>query len=363
MNVHAKNVPEKHFISMGLTPDVTRKRYDVVVSGAGPAGCIAAHLLSRTHSVLLVEEKQAGAAKPCGGLLAQEGILALADIGLEVPASTTELPARLSCRIVDEDHESLEVCLPQTVLNTDRSALNAWFRELVSEQITRLYSFAVIDVQRRGTALDLVLCGASQRYPVNCDYLVVAEGAGSRTRRKLVKSLPPFRTATQVVSPPVRGLESFYMIYSEMITDFYIWVIPKSAHTVVGTGLRRPQGTRQTSVRICHFLRERRGWELSPSEVSRSLLTDFRSETDLWFGDGHILCIGEAAGLVSPSSGEGISYAVRSASMAAKIVLSDGAACDLRDESHGLIEELKDKRRRADLIAQPGQRESYLQLH
>jgi flavin-dependent dehydrogenase len=56
------------------------------------------------------------------------------------------------------------------------------------------------------------------------------------------------------------------------------------------------------------------------------VLTRPRSREQLWWGRERVLAIGEAAGLISPFSGEGVSYALSSAEAAAFAVLSGGGA-------------------------------------
>jgi flavin-dependent dehydrogenase len=119
--------------------------------------------------------------------------------------------------------------------------------------------------------------------------------------------------AWEVIETP--GPSDAYFIYDDAITDWYGWVIPKGTRTDVGIAADARRGgvpferfkSRVDAVMGLHGTGVRRA----------ALLTRLHSQREIHLGEGRILLAGEAAGLVSPSSGEGISYALRSALLAA----------------------------------------------
>jgi flavin-dependent dehydrogenase len=100
-------------------------------------------------------------------------------------------------------------------------------------------------------------------------------------------------------------------IFNPDVTDFFAWTIPKDGHILLGAALRKENAAvafaalKRSLARSC-FAEDRR--------VKRegSLLVRPHRMSDIRLAGDHAFLIGEAAGLVSPSSGEGISYALKS---------------------------------------------------
>jgi flavin-dependent dehydrogenase len=102
-------------------------------------------------------------------------------------------------------------------------------------------------------------------------------------------------------------------IFDSALTDFYIWMIPKSPQLIVGGAF--PLGTNVSSA--MQTIKEKL------ASLGLHLGTPFKREAgqilrplrqpSLCFGDARTMLIGEASGLISPSSAEGISGALVSA--------------------------------------------------
>jgi len=71
-----------------MDSSMTKKRYDVIVIGAGPAGTTAArHCALKGLDTLLIEKKEFPRYKPCAGGVSQWAVSAL---GLGLPAELVE---------------------------------------------------------------------------------------------------------------------------------------------------------------------------------------------------------------------------------------------------------------------------------
>jgi flavin-dependent dehydrogenase len=103
----------------------------------------------------------------------------------------------------------------------------------------------------------------------------------------------------------------------------YIWIFPRCGHLSVGIcGKGEPAGSLRQ--RLERFMNER-GLSLQGARFYSHLLPSLNSSS--WLnnrvgGDGW-LAVGDAAGLVDPITGEGLYYALRSAELAARALLSD----------------------------------------
>jgi flavin-dependent dehydrogenase len=111
----------------------------------------------------------------------------------------------------------------------------------------------------------------------------------------------------------------FSSLFDPEITDYYCWTIPKDDHLIIGAALPPRDRTAERfellkhKLRACglHFgkrIRREAAFLLRPL-AARQVST----------GNTGIVLLGEAAGWISPSSAEGLSYAFRSALALAQV--------------------------------------------
>jgi flavin-dependent dehydrogenase len=111
---------------------------------------------------------------------------------------------------------------------------------------------------------------------------------------------------------------SFTALFDPEITDFYSWIIPKNDSLIVGSALAPGASA---SIKFEQFKQKLRryGFEFGRSiDKSGALLLRPLNVSRIYNGRNNIALIGEAAGWISPSSAEGISYAFRSAAALAE---------------------------------------------
>jgi geranylgeranyl reductase len=107
-------------------------------------------------------------------------------------------------------------------------------------------------------------------------------------------------------------------VFDADLTDFYGWTVPKRGDLLAGIAVPGGQGAAATFDEFVNRLRTggfRFGAELSRASAAISRPTNI---LQLCPGNGGVLLAGEAAGFISPSSAEGISYALSSAALLAR---------------------------------------------
>ena len=295
--------------------------YDVAIVGAGPAGATLARLIGAEYRVLLVDRRRLDVdpsddmlRKPCGGLLAPAAQRELARQGLGVPRSVATGPQLFGVRTVDLAAD-LERLYQRFYLNVDREAFDRWLVSLVPDNVERCFGWNLTGLEADPDAPTLHFRTAENgRATVRARYVVGADGANSAVRRYAYGKEPSPRSYVGVQALlGSAGQEPHYGAYFDSrITDFYGWTVPKGDHLLVGLALPAGGGAGAAFDRFVAELRTQ--GLVAGSELSRQAAPISRP-TQPWHlltGYGRVLLAGEAAGFISPSSAEGISYALTS---------------------------------------------------
>jgi geranylgeranyl diphosphate/geranylgeranyl-bacteriochlorophyllide a reductase len=298
--------------------------YDCVIVGAGAAGCAAAMSLPRGTRALMVDRAAAGAGRCCGGLLAPDGQAALAALGLRLPDDVRVRPEPQTVHVTDLDSGRNQT-YRRNYINLDRAGFDAWLLNEACKHAefrgaTRLVGFRAGDGPQPPGEVTIRLASARGEETVRTRLLVGADGAGSAVRRAAFpdRPAPPLMLAIQVVlaSPDPPAVHE--VLFASRLTDYYAWAIPKPGAVLVGAAFSEVRGAREKFEEILAWFRNLRGLGGEIVERSARRLTRPRRRSDLMPGAGPVILAGEAAGLVSPSSGEGLSFALMSGQAAGR---------------------------------------------
>jgi flavin-dependent dehydrogenase len=337
--------------------------YDLVVVGAGPAGATLARLAGSHLRTLVLERRPAvpdapgpRASKCCGGLLAPEAQRALAALGLGVPREVLAGPQLFAVRAVDVA-SGRERHYPRHYLNVDRGRLDAWLRALVPPCVELRHGARVTSLRDEGDAVAVALEWPGGDEVVYARLVVGADGAGSRVRARALPREPATETYVAIQEWfEARGADPCYTaIFDPAATDFYGWAIPKGDRVVVGAAVRPGPAAGAGFERVLRALRAR-GLRLGRSVGREGTLLHRPSRpSQVVLGAGRVALVGEAAGLVSPSSAEGISRALRSGAALAEALAPglEGWEARYRAATAGLRRELAAKALKAPVLFHP----------
>lgn len=336
--------------------------YDVCIIGAGPAGATAARLLPRNLRVLLVDKRPLDRAyasgdpqKLCGGLLSPRAQAELARQGLGVPQSVLAGPQLFAVRTCDID-AGLERLYQRFYTNIDREAFDRWLVSLVPDSVEVAHGWRALSLERDDEAsIVRFATPGGGRASVAARVVIGADGAGSLVRRALLgdtRRVPAY-VAMQARCVTAGGEPHYGAIFDAAATDFYGWTIPKGAEVLVGAALPAgPDAHRRFDEFVARAREAGFDFGLEYERAAAPVVRPARP-SHITLGRRDVLLAGEAAGHISPSSAEGISYALRSGAAVASALAHgvEGAAERYSIAAWPLTSEVCAKLAKSSLIA------------
>lgn len=303
--------------------------FDTVVIGAGPAGAMSAREAARAGSVLLAESFALPREKSCGGMLNPYARRFLSRIA-ELPGDLVLSPEQVTFRYVDWDRGIVKPTR-LTFLNIDRTCFDQWLLSLLSPNVELWEGWALDSFAEDGFTVRADLRSRDGRETtVRCKTLICADGARSRARRALgAGSVATYVTLQDFVELRADIPSHFDCIYMRDIGDSYAYsyLVPKGETAIVGSvcypKTKRPWEGHEQAVETLRAAFPALG---STFRREASAAVCVRSPDDVVAGRGRILLAGEAGGFMSPTSGEGISFALATGASAGRAVLEGGHA-------------------------------------
>jgi len=285
----------------------------VAVLGGGPAGAFAAERLAEAGvDTLLFDEKLAWE-KPCGGGLTFKAYQRYPFL-IDNPK-----PKRLITRaeLAAPGAATCRMDLKRPLVVYARMDLNHLLLERAAKAGARIEQERVTGLERRDGGWSIETRHGRARV-TDC---IIATGARN-----------PFRSfGTQWTSADTMQALGYYLpadqehIDIQFLDNFqgYIWVFPRCGHLSVGI-CGKGESARQMKRRLELFMAERGfSWKDAPfyAHVLPSLGPGSWRRNRV-SGDGW-MAVGDAGGLVDPLTGEGLYYALRSADLAAQVLVED----------------------------------------
>lgn len=303
--------------------------YDVIIIGGGPAGATLARLIGKDYKVLVLEKRdfknkhQYNREKCCGGLIAPDAQLMLAKFGLGTPKSVLVSPQLFAVRVLDFDNSN-ERYYQRNYINIDREEFDKWIASLIPSQVNIIYNCLYKSYKATEEGITVKYLYNGKEYEEKTRILVGADGAFSRVRKQGFNTpYPELYISIQEWFKTDNGLDYYGAIFDKDITDFYSWTIPKEDHLIVGSALK-PNDNAHKKFQLLKDKLKEKGFKLENSiKTEGTHLLRPKNLKQICTGNNQIALIGEAAGFISPSSAEGLSYAFRSALALAKSLKED----------------------------------------
>lgn len=303
-----------------------REHYNTIVVGTGPAGVMAATYASARGSVLLVDALALPRDKSCGGMLneyAQDYLKAVA----QLPDELFCTPEWINFRFFDWDR-NLRKGTTLRFANVSRRRFDDWLMGMLPGNVTVADQTRFVGCTQDAGGVTVRLQPASSPNAsvttVLCDYLIGCDGPRSGVRRALpVSQLALYKTLQEFVPCGADPEPYFDCIYSRKIGENYGYgyFIPKGEFGIIGSVFfPGSKGCTAAHEKAVDTFREYYGYGSTCVKREAWTAVQVKSVHDIVGGYGRVLLAGEAGGIMSPSSGEGISFAMNSGKLAGRAV-------------------------------------------
>ncbi len=308
-------------------------KYDVVVVGGGPSGATAAEDLVRSgHTVALLD--RAGRIKPCGGAIPPRLIRDFFIPDDQIVAKIT------TARMISPTGRHVDIPIDNGFVGmVDREHFDEFLRvRAVAAGVDR-FTGTYLRIERDADGSHIIYRdkASGQEMRLLTKMIIGADGARSNVARDAIpgaSKIPYVIAYHEIVEAPPANANydpvRCDVIYDGAISpDFYGWVFPHGKQASIGMGTM-VDGTNlkeatarlraQSGLTDCKTIRR----EGAPIPLK---------PLDRWDNGRDVVLAGDAAGVVAPSSGEGIFYAMVGGRVAATAVaakLKSGRIKDLQ---------------------------------
>jgi geranylgeranyl reductase family protein len=302
---------------------------DVVVVGAGPAGCAAA-ITAVAHglSVVCVDKATFPRDKTCGDGLTANALRLLEQLGLSHDEFVATAPAAVTETVIVSPSGR------RAVLPLPAGGAHAAVVPRASQHAALVARARRRGVQiREACAVEKVV---EHQHGVQVDdifarYVVAADGHWSPVRRLLEPDAPRDLGEWHAVRQYFDGVDAqrLWVLFERDLLPGYAWVFPlPEGRANVGYGVLRADGRSGRELKDLWpgllerpVMREILGPDAKPIETVHAWPIPTRYSPDR-MQTGRVLFAGDAAGVVDPMTGEGIAQAIETGMLAAEAIAS-----------------------------------------
>ncbi|NJK63061.1 MAG: geranylgeranyl reductase [Synechococcaceae cyanobacterium SM2_3_1] len=310
----------------------------VAVVGGGPAGSSAAEVLAKAGIETYLFERKLDNAKPCGGAIP---LCMVSEF--ELPPEIIDRKVRKMKMISPSDYEvDIQLDHPDEYIGMcRREILDGFMRERAHQLGAHLINGRVVDIRLPSDPKDLNQPyvieyydfselepgkkGGGKLSTLEVDVVIGADGAHSKVAEAIdagdYNYALAFQERIRIPDDKMAYFEDRAEMYvgDDVSPDFYAWVFPKSDHVAVGTGTMHVHQSQIQKLQA--GIRTRAAAKIRGGKVIKIEAHPIPEHPRPRRVVGRVALVGDAAGYVTKSSGEGIYFAAKSGRMCGETIV------------------------------------------
>ncbi len=305
----------------------------VAVVGGGPAGSSAAEVLAKAGIETYLFERKLDNAKPCGGAIP---LCMVSEF--ELPPEIIDRKVR-NMKMISPSNYEVDIHLnnqDEYIGMCRREILDGFLRQRASDLGAKLINGKVMHVRQPDNPAqlnqpyvieynDFTHGKVGQPASLEVDVVIGADGAHSKVAASIdagdYNYAIAFQERIRIPDDKMAYYEDLAEMYvgDDVSTDFYAWVFPKSDHVAVGTGTMH---VHQADIqKLQAGIRHRAIDKIRGGKVLKIEAHPIPEHPRPRRVVGRAALVGDAAGYVTKSSGEGIYFAAKSGRMCAETIV------------------------------------------
>jgi geranylgeranyl diphosphate/geranylgeranyl-bacteriochlorophyllide a reductase len=300
----------------------------VIVIGGGPGGATAGRILAQNGVDSIVFERSFTRPKPCGGaippLVMEEFAVKPEIIDCHVKTAAFFSPTN---RSTDIEVRGTEPTANDWVGMVKRDKFDQYLRVEAMEAGADVIEAKVNNIEflDKGVRVTYVQKGVEKK--VEADAIIGADGAYSMVAKAVGAPRVPQAVAMHYRIALPEPLMEMWRTRAELYLgddvspDFYGWVFPKYDHVSVGVGAG-PEKSNQVRQYLENLVK-RAGSKIAGGTLIATEAHALPMQPQKQIAFNRAMLIGDAAGMVVHTSGEGIYWAMKSGKMAAETLLKN----------------------------------------
>jgi geranylgeranyl reductase len=304
----------------------------VAVVGSGPAGSSAAETLAKAGIETYLFERKLDNAKPCGGAIP---LCMVSEF--DIPPEIIDRKVR-NMKMISPSN--IEVDIGQTLKDDEyigmcrREVLDGFLRDRAAKLGANLINGTVYQLDLPSNSTDPYTLHYAdhsngttegEMKTLKVDLVIGADGANSRVAKAIDAGDYNYAIAFQERIRLPEDKMAYYEDLAEMYVgtdvspDFYAWVFPKYDHVAVGTGTMKVN--KAIIKQLQAGIRARAAKRLEGGKIIKVEAHPIPEHPRPRRVVGRVALVGDAAGYVTKSSGEGIYFAAKSGRMCAETIV------------------------------------------